>query len=40
MATEEEIARTADDMFLPGWITDWMRAAKRQFGTRGDARRH
>jgi len=31
---EEEIAHTADDMFLPAWITDRLRAAKRQFGAR------
>jgi len=31
---EEEIARTADDMFLPGWIAGWMRAARRQLGPR------
>jgi len=27
---EEEIARTSDDMFLPQWIGDWIRAAKRR----------
>jgi hypothetical protein len=26
---EEEIARTSDDMFLPRWIGDWIRAARR-----------
>lgn len=29
-STEEEIARTSDDMFLPQWIGDWIRAAKRR----------
>lgn len=31
---EEKIARTADDMFLPGWIAGWLRAARRQSGSR------
>ncbi|HKN67242.1 MAG TPA: hypothetical protein VJW73_13260 [Gemmatimonadaceae bacterium] len=29
-SVEEEIARTSDDMFLPQWIGDWIRAAKRR----------
>lgn len=28
------VARTADEMFLPAWIGDWIRAAKRQIGSR------
>jgi hypothetical protein len=31
---EEEIARTADEMFLPGWIGEWIRSARRQISSR------
>jgi hypothetical protein len=33
-AEEEEIARTSDDMFLPGWISDWIRATTRRLRPR------
>ena len=31
---EEEIARTSDDMFLPRWIGDWIRATTRRLRPR------